>query len=214
MISIASQASINRLKELQERLERASMLEEVRALRAELSDCIQLICTECGLQENPEIQSKEASPDLDPLTGSPLRPGAEEAMKSASDAGAHIYAGLFVIDRMQVINSRFGSKLGDQVLLYFVQHLSAALTGKDTLYRWGPTSFLALLDRLESLDQVRREIVRTMTKRREQTFEIGDRSVILPISSTWIVIPLFEQGYSEILQKLEAFDGSPSGPKR
>jgi hypothetical protein len=48
-----------------------------------------------------------------------------------------------------------------------------------------------------------------MSQRREQTFEIGERSVVLPISSNWVVIPMFEQSYSEILQKLEAFSALP-----
>jgi GGDEF domain-containing protein len=196
--------SLDRLKELQERIEQASMIEDLRTLQLELSDCIRLIRGECGFPE-----SLIESPDSDSLTGLPLRSGAEEAMKSACAASAHTYAGLFVMDRFQVINSRFGTDLGDQVALSFVQHLSGALTGKDTLYRWSPISFLALLDRRESPDQVRREMARAMMQLREQTFEIGDRSVVLPISSTWIIVPLFEHGYSEVLQKLEAF-GAPS----
>jgi GGDEF domain-containing protein len=113
------------------------------------------------------------------------------------------------MDRIQVINSRFGNELGGQVLLFFVQGLTTSLMGKDTLYRWSPTSFLALFDRRENPDQVRREMARTMSQRQEQTFEIGDRSVVLPISATWVVIPLFEQSFSESLQKLDAFGGLP-----
>ena len=198
--------SIDRLQELQERIEQASTIEDVRALKLELCDCIRLIRSECGLPE-----SLAETPDSDSLTGLPLRSGAEGAIKSGCAAGAHTYAGLFVMDRIQVINSRFGNELGEQVVLFFVQHLSGLLTVKDILYRWSPSSFLALLDRRESSDQVRREIVRAMSQRREQTFEIGDRSVVLPISSTWVVIPLFEHGYTEILRKLDAFSGLPRG---
>jgi GGDEF domain-containing protein len=201
--------SIDRLRELQERIEQASTIEDVRALKLELSDCIRLIRIECVLPDSPETKPQAASTDSDSLTGLPLRSGAEQAMKVACAAAAHAYAGLFVMDRIQAINSRFGNELGDKVVLFFVQHLSGALTGKDTLYRWSPISFLALLDRRESPDHVRRAIVRTMSQRREQTFEIGERSVVLPTSSTWVVIPLFEHAYSEILQKLEAFSGLP-----
>ena len=97
----------------------------------------------------------------------------------------------------------------NQVMLFFVQNLSAMLTPNDSVYRWSPVSFLALLDRRESPDQVRREIIRRMTQRREQTIEIGDRAVVLPVSSNWVVFPLFELGYTETLGKLDAFGLSP-----
>ena len=200
--------SIKRLQELQERIDQAAGIEDVRALRLELSDCLRSIRCECG-GETGETKPAPKSPGVDSLTGLRLRAGAEEAMKAACGGGAHAYASLFVMDRIQVINSRFGIEIGNQVLRFFVQHLSGMLTPNDSLYRWSPVSFLALLDRRESPDQVRREIVRTMTQRREQTLEIGHRSVVLPVSSNWVVFPLFEQGYTETLGKLDAFGLTP-----
>ena len=130
-------------------------------------------------------------------------------MQAACIEEAHVYAGLFVLDRLQTIVSRFGDELGDRLILFFVQHLSTALTGNDTLFRWSPTSFLALIHRCETPEMVRRHMARTMAQRTEQTFEIGDRSVVLPVSSSWVVIPLFQQTYAEIAKKLDAF-GSPT----
>jgi GGDEF domain-containing protein len=223
-ISTGSQTSVHRLQELQKQIEHASQVEDVRTLKLGLSDCLHSIRGECdrqrdealevvanlkrGIQKAQETKVPEAGAVSDPLTGLLLRPGAEDAMQAACDRGAHAYAGLFVMDRLQAVTSRFGNDLGDQVLLFFVQHLSTALTGNDTLFRWSPTSFLALIERRESPDNVRREMAKLLTQRLEQTFEIGDRSVVLPVSSTWVVVPLFEQGYTEIVRKLDAFSGT------
>jgi len=226
-ISTGSQTSIHRLQELQKQIEHASQVEDVRTLKLGLSTCLQSIRGECdrqrdeaheavtnlkrGIQKARETKVPEAAAVSDPLTGLLLRPGAEDAMQTACDGGAHSYVGLFLMDRLPAITSRFGPDLGDQVLLFFVQHLSMALTGSDTLFRWSPTSFLALIERRESPDQVRREMSRLLTQRLEQTFKIGDRSVVLPVSATWVVVPLFEQSYTDIVRKLDTFGGTQHG---
>ncbi len=221
-VSTASKTSIERLRELQKQIEHASMVEDVRTLKLRLSDCLQSIHGECERQREESSQAveeiksglqkasetKPVSTIADPLTGLILRAGAEEAMKAACIKGAHVYAGLFVMDRIQSIVSRFGAELGDRAMLFFVQHLSAALTGDDTLFRWSPTSFLALIHRCESPDLVRRQMSQTIAHRTEQSFDIGGRSVVLPVSSSWVIIPLFEHGYAEIVKKLDAF-GAP-----
>ena len=223
-VATASKTSIERLQHLQKQIEHASMVEDVRTLKLRLSDCLQSIHGECerqreesthvveemktGLQKASETKPVEKNPIADPLTGLIMRAGAEEAMKTACSAGAHLYAGLFVIDRIQSIVSRFGSEIGDRAMLFFVQHLSTALTGNDTLFRWSPTSFLALIHRSESPDLVRRQMSKTIAHRTEQSFKIGDRSVELALSSSWVIIPLFEHGHAEIVKKLDAF-GAP-----
>ena len=76
------------------------------------------------------------------------------------------------------------------------------------LFRWSEASFVALLERKEAGEQVRREIARLLSRRLEQTFEMVGRSVVLPITSTWTIVPLFESGYAQSLSKLDAFNGS------
>jgi FOG: GGDEF domain len=223
-VSTASRTSIERLQHLQKQIEHASMVEDVRTLKLRLSDCLQSIHGECerqreessqaveeikkSLQKVSEQEPVEKSPASDPLTGLILRAGAEQAIKAACMKGTHVYAGLFVMDRIQSIVSRFGVELGDRAMIFFVQHLSTALTGDDTLFRWSQTSFLALIHRSESLEVVRRQMSQTIAHRTEESFEIGGRSVVLPVSSSWVIIPLFEQGYAEAVKKLDAF-GAP-----
>jgi GGDEF domain-containing protein len=217
-ISSANQASLNRLQDLQEKIDRASLFEDLNSLKRNLTDCLDSMRGECcrrrdeadqavaRLKDGLQKTSPQAeAPELDPLTGLPTRSEAETAIRTACAEVAHTYLGLFVLDRIQVISSRFGDQFADKIVIFFAQQLSSVLTGKDTLYRWGPTTFLALLDRREGPDHVRREMARTMTQRWDQTFEIGNRSVVLPVSSTWTIMALFEQSYAETLQKLEAF---------
>jgi GGDEF domain-containing protein len=226
-IAAGSENSISRLQVLQKEIEHAVMAEDVRTLKTRLSDCLQSISGEVARQRDESsravsdlkdclrrgqpmkpgdaVEVAEAPEDCDPVTGLLQRPGAEAAIAAACNERSHVYAGLFVMDRIQSINSRFGKALGDEALVFFLQYLSQALAPTDKLFRWDNASFLALMERREPADRVRRDVGRNLAQRAEQTFHIEGRSVALPVSSTWVVAPLFENSYKENLQKLDAF---------
>ena len=220
-ISTASQTSIVRLQDLQKQIGQAVMVEDMRTVKLRLSECLDSMRVESdrqrsesvrvvaglqqGLKNAREPQSEEATAQPDLVTGLPLRSEAEAAMQRACDKQSHAYAALFLLDRLQAINTRFGYAVGDQVLLIFRKHLARGLSAQDEIFRWGPESFLALLHRNESGEQVRRELGRFLAGRLDETFEIGNRSVTLPIASTWTVVPLFESSFHQIVKKLDVF---------
>jgi len=226
-ISNGSEVSIHRLRDLEKQIEHASMVEDMRTLKARLSECLETIQTETVRQrdESKRVveeldhglrkarEPKEIVPvgDADKLTGIPTRPQAEQAIRVACQEGAHTYAALFLLDRIQAISSRFGFALGDQVVLFFLQYLSQGLLADDQIFRWGPGAFLALLQRDEPAAQVRSQLGKFLSRRMEQSFAIADRSVVVPIGSTWVVVPLFESTFSEVIHKLEVFASAASG---
>jgi GGDEF domain-containing protein len=226
-ISTGSEVSIHRLHDLEKQIEHASMVEDMRTLKTRLSECLETIQTETvrqrddskrvvadldqGLRKAQEPQIVRPVGEADSLTGIPMRPQAEQAMRTACADGVHTYAALFLLDRIQAISSRFGFALGDQVILFFLQHLSQGLRADDQIFRWGPGAFLALLPRKEAAAQVRSELGKFLSRRMEQSFAVADRSVVVPIGSTWVVVPLFESGVNEVVHKLEVFASAATG---
>jgi hypothetical protein len=93
-------------------------------------------------------------------------------------------------------------------LLFFLQRLTLGLSPQDQFFRWSPDSFLAVMHRKESAELLRRELSRLLAVRMEQTFEIASRTVTLPISPTWVIVPLFEAGTEDVLRKLDGFSAS------
>jgi len=208
-------------------IEGAVMVEDMRTLKSSLSECLESIKTETvrqreesaravaeinqGLRRTREPKTSAQTGDVDPLTGLPLRAHAEKAIREACGDQVQTYAGMFLIDRIQVISSRFGVALGDKLVLFFLEHLSQGLSSDDQLFRWGRGAFLAVIDRPEPHEQVRREFARLLSRRLEQTFEMGDRSVVIPVASTWIVVPLFKSDPLEVGRKLDAFIATSPG---
>ena len=223
-ISGASQSSVARLQDLQRQIEHAVMLDDVRSLKLRLSECLESMWAETlrqrdesakvvtglkqGLHGIQAPKQAEAGPGIDPLTGLPSRVEGEAAILAAGGPGLHAYAALFVLGRMQAIASRYGSELSDGVLMVLLQRLSLGLSPQDQFFRWSPDSFLAVMHRKESSDLLRRELSRLFSVRMEQTFEIASRTVTVPISPTWTIVPIFEVTPGEVLRKLDVFSAS------
>jgi len=134
-------------------------------------------------------QVEAGASGVDPLTGLLSRAEGEQAIQAASGSGSHGYAALFVLNRLQAITARYGSELADQLLMFFLQRLSLGLAPQDQFFRWSADSFLAVMQRKESVELLRRELTRLLSVRLEQTFEIASRTVTLPISPTWLSFP-------------------------
>jgi GGDEF domain-containing protein len=226
-ISTGSETAITRLRDMQKQIEHASMLDDIRSLRSRLSECLDSIRSESvrhrdeaarvtaeldqGLRKTRETVATVERGEADRLTGIALRPRAEQAIQAACQAGEHCYAGLFILDRIQAISSRFGSALVDQVVLFFLQHLSQGLTSQDQIFRWGPDAFLALLERDDTAENVRREVGKVLSRPIEPTFTVSDHSVVVPIASIWVIVPVFNSTVTEVVHKLEVFTSGALG---
>lgn len=224
-ISAGSERSVQRLHTIEKQLERASVLEDIRALKSRLSECLQAVREEVRLQREEmartmtelkneikraqERRTVSAPPPPKPATASALAMGraeAEQALAQALEQGLHAYAALFVVDRIEIINARFGSNAGEQLVQFFRHHLTEGLLRSDPVYRWSAASLVALLDRPYSLDDARAEVQHVVSVRLEKTIQIGTRTVLLPITSHWSVLPVFEAAsLQELIADLDAF---------
>src|SRR5207237_10768507 len=110
------------------------------------------------------VSAANPLPPPDSPTGLFARCDAEAAMRESRWNGTRSFATVFVIDRLRHINSRFGQPVGDRLTVLFLQRLAGALFSEDRLFRWGESSFVALLENRDSQDEVRRQIERILFK--------------------------------------------------
>ena len=221
-VSKGSAASADKLHNLERQLEKSSQTEDLRAIKVQLEQSLGIICEEAAAQEKRSAEIKgqiqdamsrpesaavlsEAVGDLDLVTGLPNFRAAEKAVRSAIEAGTNTYAVLLCVDRVEVINSRFGFSVGDKILMLFGQHLAQKLSQSDRLFRWRGPGFLALLDRTGPEIAVRAEVARAVSARLEQQIELGERSVLLPVAASWMLTGLANSTMGKISQKLDAF---------
>lgn len=217
--------AVARLKEIEQNLEKAAALDDVHDLRMQLSACLEGLKDERQRQQDHADRivslkaqvvdvSKRAAvcarepeqEQLDPCTGLPTRAAAERMIGELQQKGAPWYAVLFVVDRVQLVNHRFGYAVGDDLLLTFAQHIAQKLRPEDHCFRWNGPALLALIRRSQPAQAVRLDVQRLIPGKTERTFNVGSRSVLIPLSATWTVVPMGDaQDQEEVVAMLNAF---------
>lgn len=145
----------------------------------------------------------------DSITGFYGRQAAEAWLDSLSEkAKANTYLVAFYIQRMELINSRFGDRMGTDVLSYCAQHFARLAQQSDQIFRWRGPALVAVLSRGRSLSEVRQEV--NAAYRTRMTFEGADNSVLIPLSIVTQIWPARKVLAPELIRTLETFFSLPA----
>jgi GGDEF domain-containing protein len=183
-----SQAIANQSEQNQRRID--ALLAELQDLRGQIASA-------------PVASAPES---VDACTGLPNRSQAEAAIGRAVAASAQpTYVAVFYLHRMNLANARFGAAIGDQIISFCGQHLTAALIKPDdALYRWSGPAFVAVL-RKESHPRISDEVQRAASSPVSRFFETASRTVYLPIKLSGGAIVVDDRTYREVTQQIERF---------
>ena len=216
-----SEQSLGRLREIEGQLEKTSAIEDVRILKTRLEECLESIRTETKRQKSESSRTVEslrqeirgsqerisaagAGHALDPATGLPARSAAAAALAEWALSDKPPYAALFIVDRIPLINARFGYPVGDRVLKTYLEELRGRLAPGDQIFRWSGPAFLALLYRTDRIEKVREQLRFQLPAKIERTFELSNRSALLSISATWAIFPVTEP-LDALIEQLDGF---------
>jgi GGDEF domain-containing protein len=217
--------SAERLQEIGQKFERAGELSDLRMLKSHLSDCLHTLRDEAerrktesdeairSLQQEIVRRCEQGSAvleDLDVVTGLPLLAAGLRAMQEPVKTEKRRFVAVMIVDRIKLINLRFGIDAGNSVLRVFKESIEQRLMQGDRLFRWNGPTIVALIDRTESVEQVRAQIRRLLETRIEETLEVEQRSVLIPISASWSVFPLMPP-IADATKQIQAFIASQGG---
>ncbi len=211
--------SVQTLQCIRNQVENARQLDDIRLLRARLGDSLKAISDEARKQRerNTELlrhaedaaelaSGHHETPDLDQISGLPSARRAEKEIAGRLGSGSRYYAAVFVVERVESINLRYGYVAGDQLLQAFGRHLISKLSPGDTVFRWRGPTFVVLIDRAAPVDAVRAELARFASIRQEHTMEVDGNPVKLPLGCAWTIVPLATcQVSSEVSHQIDAF---------
>jgi GGDEF domain-containing protein len=209
-LASGSENSVTRLQTIEKQLHKASLIEDFQAARQRLAECLDNLRGEVVRQkeesqrtvakirtELKSSQERTSSSAIaagegrrDPATRLPGRQEAEAALIKLAKEGRHAHAAIFVVERLELINARFGFAAGDQVLSFLSEHLTQSLSSADRLFRWSGPALLALLERDGTPREVREEVARITAQRLEKTVNLSGRSVLLPVGANSAVFPV------------------------
>ncbi|MBI2685652.1 MAG: diguanylate cyclase [Acidobacteria bacterium] len=229
-ISMASQTAVEQLGKVEKRIENISYASDLPRLKAELAGCLAMVREESfrqreesarrihSLQRGVSDSRQRLSGALpgpmempllplmhDALTGLPGRADAEDALYRAR-VQENLYAAVLPVDRLPLVNTRFGSESTDHVVRFYAEYWKKHLHMKDLLFRWSSNAFLALIERTQPQDTVRADLSKFASAKLEMTLEHHGREILLPLSSTWALFPAGEgRTHEAMLTKIDAF---------
>ena len=118
----------------------------------------------------------------DPVSGLAARHEAEESLDHALNNGnLNSFVVLFVVHRVELINTKYGYAAGDQIIRSFLRHLMQTFSIVDDLFRWSGPAFLAITNRPSGLPSLRADVTKVTSHRIEENIVVGNRDVLLPI---------------------------------
>lgn len=223
--SMVSSNTASQLTVLERKLERAAATEDLKFLKLQLSDCLQIARNEISHQRELASQAQAALTNAraeaatlasqirsqDALTGLPNRRVAEDVL-SANCRRRGAFAAMIVMVRLHTINARYGVQVGDEMIRHTARQLVQDLPGF-TVHRWGGPSFLAFTDAEESLQMTQSRLRSIPPLQTSNCVGNRERSLMLPVSTAWTVYALEEEAdLSSIVPKLDGFVASQMGP--
>ncbi len=232
-VSSGSQSTIGRLQDIEGELQKASLLEDFHSAKIRMSECLDVLRGEIvrhraesakqvsemhnavqGLHTKPAATPEDLA-RIDPLTNLPERAAAEAALAAAVKGTKPVFAAVFVTDRLDLINARFGRRVGDDVLLFFCHHVAQGMMQGERLFRWSGPALLGILSRGDQLPVVRESMNRLFAKRLTMNVTVENRSVMLAVPAKWMVFPAQEiRPLPHLVRSIDAFvHGDPPEAK-
>jgi GGDEF domain-containing protein len=209
----ASERSAQALRQIENQLGSTSQLQDMRELRAKLSDCVAALCLEADAQEarylglmEQAAQSSDVVNQRDPVTGLGTLKSADSRIKEVAAAAAQGHVMAFFLKNVDVINRRFGFAAGDTVLRRFSAYLERNLKDNDQLFRWRGPCFVIVTERVLPSNAIESEANYLGLRGPEQEVEGGGKSMLIRLNAVTATFPIpKDRSSSEVASKIDQF---------
>ena len=223
-LTAGSERSDSRFKRLETSLSTAAKSEDIRTLKAQLSEVLQFVRQQSE-QESQHAQGalKNLGEQMRQVHSSASQFGSslqvreqaiarltESIRNEAEGTCKKVYATLFVADALTALRSRHGNQIADGLLEDLSRKDIAAILPEATIFRWGANGLLATWQSDADLSVLTSHVAakskapfdhRAFVGTRVAVFSIPVRSVTMKISSS----------LSELVPNLDRFEGGGSG---
>jgi GGDEF domain-containing protein len=214
-ICAESEAAAQNLRFIERELDKTSRLQDVRALKKQMADCLQALARETARQENGTDGLRRqiglhnpGGAIYDPVTGLAGALPAENYIRGCTSSNQQIYVLLLVLKSLDVINRRYGYTAGDRLMSLYSAAIAARLPADGRLFRWHGPSFVTAMLLPESLSAAHAEAGRIATVPTEYLIEQNDHPILMKVNASWMVLPISRSSDAiDLSAKLDVFVG-------
>jgi len=190
-VSGQSDVAVVQLREIEQQIEHAAGLEDIRALKQSLSHCLTSV-KEAAAQQRKATEATVAR--LTDHIKHAVQPTMEAmcGLHEGATGRAREYVAVFKLQRAEQILSRFGENPRDQMLAVIGEGLEAVQRPGDRLMRWKGPAFVMFLSSPEDIAGIRRRLSTAASRIGQRYIELGPRSALVAVGIDWVVFPQAE----------------------
>jgi hypothetical protein len=194
-----TESSVARLQAIEKQIERASGLDDIRMVRANLKNCLLALRNAAAQQRstaNATVQRLQSQ--INAATGqaaSEQKPAAAhddpgafstpELPENVGESSLAAYVAAFKLQRADHIVSRFGEHTKNQMVSVIGAQLKTALGPEDRLMRWKGASYLMFFKSAAARHEIRAHLLGVVTATGQQHVEVGRKSALLSVGVDW-----------------------------
>ncbi len=225
-ISGENARSAEELRAIGDQFERPHAIGDLDALKAHVGECLQslrleivreqeerdrlIVALRQEIEKGPRRGASPGPGEMDAATGLPQKAACVDAMRASIPAGKRRFAVTFVLNRLRGINLRFGREIGDRILCRFGEFVEQQILPSERLFRWSGPTFVAVLERGDTLEHIRAEVRKMLEPKIEETIDVDGRFIMIPVSAVWTAFQLLTTVTSAERQ-IDGFAASQDG---
>jgi hypothetical protein len=214
-----SERSISRLQQIQQSLERTSMLRDIIALKSSLVEAVRFVQQESTREQ--ETSARElAAFEADvrkarsfmgyAFKGLPGRPEAiraiTEELKAVPPKQA-LYAVAFLFDRLDAVVERYGDPVGDELMFKLIKERFQPLAPTSKTFRWTASSMVGLFCRVRDVIALRGQLAELSRTPMVHRVTVGNRVAVLTVSPSYLVIEALPDCPAQLIEEVDRFTG-------
>jgi GGDEF domain-containing protein len=218
-LSGQTDVSVTRLQTIEKQIERASELDDIRALRANLEESLLALREAAAQERSSSVATVERLRGQIALAQRHVSEAAQqprdikgdfdllpEPSEDQPESPSTAYVAAFRLQRADHIASRFGDRVKHQMLAMIGAQLKTVMAPGDKLLRWKGTSFVMFLNSTASIQEIRAHLLSAVGRTSQQYIEVGNKSVLLSVGVDWIVFPQADRpSLDAVFTEVDAF---------
>jgi hypothetical protein len=219
VLSGGSERSVSRLRQVQESLQRASMLEDLIALKSSLTDTIRFVQEE-SVREQQTAAKEFAAFEVDvekarTFLGSNFKglPGRPEGVRAISEeikavaASQALYVVAFLFDRLEAIVQRYGPEVADELMYRLIKERLQPVAPVNKAFRWTSSSVIGVFPRNRDLSTLRAQLIALNRTPLVHRVALGSRVAVLTVSPSYLVAEAVSDSPNSLIEEVDRFTG-------
>jgi hypothetical protein len=217
VLSEGSDRDVSRLGAIQELLQRTGTMRDMASLKASLSNAVQFVKAESAKAREQAAQELgkfeiEVTNAREFLGGARLElAGRPEGVSEISDSlksletGEAVYLVAYLCDRLNAIVQRYGPGVADELLSRLIRERLKPVMLGNTMYRWTPSSLVAVFRRPRDADKLRNEVAELNRTPLVHKMALSGRTAVLNISPSHLIAEGVSNDPALLIKQVDIF---------